>query len=76
MAAAAYKTGGTDDTGVATLLSAKDLSTMLDQMSVTTAISQNRSSQLAQVLASPNASSSLRARPSRPSPRSRRPGRR
>jgi cell wall-associated NlpC family hydrolase len=52
MAAAAYKTGGTDDTGVTTLLSAKDPSTMLDQMSLTTAVSQNRSSELAQVVTS------------------------
>jgi cell wall-associated NlpC family hydrolase len=52
MAAAAYKTGSTDDTGIANLLSARDPSTMLNQMSLITAVSQNRSSELAQFVAS------------------------
>ncbi|MCW2912193.1 MAG: putative secreted protein [Actinomycetia bacterium] len=52
MAAAAYKNGSTDDTGVADLMSAKDPSTMLEGLSVITALSQNRGSKLAQFVAS------------------------
>ncbi len=52
MAATAYKNGGGDDTTVTGLLAAKDPGSMLDQMSLVTAVSRNRGSKLAQFVAS------------------------
>ena len=52
MAAAAYKSGGADDTGMMAVVSAKDPANVLDQISVITAVSKNQGSKLAQFVAS------------------------
>jgi cell wall-associated NlpC family hydrolase len=52
MAAAAYKSGGGNDPTLTGVLAANDPSAVLDQMSVITAVSRNRGSQLAQFVAS------------------------
>ena len=51
MAAAAYKSGGGNDPTLTGVLSAKDPTAVLDQMSVITAVSKNRGSQLTQFVA-------------------------
>ena len=52
MAATAYKNGGGDDSTVTGLLAAKDPGSLLDQISLVTAVSRNRGSKLAQFVAS------------------------
>jgi cell wall-associated NlpC family hydrolase len=52
MAASAYKTSGSDDTAMGSLMSAKDPSSILQQMSVITAVSKDRTSKLSQFVAS------------------------
>ncbi len=52
MAASAYKTGGSDGSTIGTLLAAKDPTSVLSQISVITAVSNDRNSKLSQFIAS------------------------